>query len=496
MKTANFVKNLGRSLSENRKGIAAVVIAAAVTAILTTASSGSAIVPSSCCSIPVPPVSILPANQGQVRLTTALAQTKFVQGGSGTASIEVSIEAPSVAAAANRKPTDFIVVLDRSGSMSADNRLPYAKSALRELLSRLQEGDRIGLITFDSAVETRIPLSSVNESFKTSARRIIDEISPGGSTNISEALSEASRQLPAVEGGRIRKVLLLSDGEANIGIVNPDGLGLLAHGLTEKSAVLSTIGMGLGFNEQTMSLLADRGMGNYSYLENLEKLGTILARDVDSTRTIYAASSRLDLILPEGARITDAGGYPFAAVDGLRNGFRVETGQLSGGARKSFFVTVELPTGSPGELSFAKAALAYEIDGKNSSSAAEGPLMLAEIVPQARAAESAASINQDLFKRNWTANSLGMMKAKVGAMLRAGKKEDADKAIADYRGQIRDVERQSNVSLMDAPTVQELDKMQADSKDAFTGSAAEQSVKQSRYGKQYHEEGRIWQRSK
>lgn len=489
MAANSFLSNFKRSISDNKKGLIAVVTTAAVTAILVSANSGLAIVP----NLPIP--GLTPGGSSGVRLSTSLSQTKFVQGGSGQTTIEVDIDSPAAQAAADRKPTDFVVVLDRSGSMSADNRLPYAKSAIHELINRLQEGDRLGLVTFDQSAEVAIPLSPVTEAFKSSAGRTVDQISLGGSTNISEALAEANRQIAAVEPGRVRKILLLSDGEANVGTIDPDGLGKLAHEISDHSVVLSTIGMGLGFNERTMSLIADRGMGNYGYLENLEKLGTILARDIDSTRAVYAQASRVDLFVPAGASIVDAGGYPFSAIAGASNGYRIESGQLAGAARKSFFVTIQVSTGSAAEWNFAPAKLSYDIDGKTSEISAVTPLMVAAVVPPERQNELASSINQEQYRRSWALNNLGLMKSKVAEYVSQGRQEEADKAIADYRGQVAQAEKASNMQLMDAPTASAIAQIDAEAKDAFKGGAGEQSLKRNRYGKKYHEEGRVAQRS-
>ena len=496
MAIEGFYSKLKRSLADNRQGIAAATAAAIATAIITTASSGMALVPPMVPTGNDPaPISIVKEHLFRgARLSTSLAQSKFVQGASGQASLEVNIEAPATAAI-DRKPTDFVVVLDRSGSMSADNRLPYAKSAIRELIDRLQEGDRMGLITFDSVVEVRIPLASVNDGFKSSSRQVVDSIVVGGSTNIGEALSQASALLPPAETGRVRKVMLLSDGEANVGIVQPEALGNLAHSLTEKSAVVSTIGIGLGFNERTMSLMADRGMGNYAYLESLEKLGTILAKDVDSTRAIYAQASRVDLVLPDGASIVDTGGYPYSAVSTVRNGYRIETGQLLGGGRKSFFVTVNLPTDTIGERSFAAAKLLFDIDGTTNQVTADGPLMLASIVPQERAVETAASINREVYRRSWLQNNLGIMKAKVSKLVAEGRQEEADKTIADYSGQVKEAERQSNLPILNEGLAKDIKALKADASEAFSGGAAEQQLKQNRFGKKYHMQARSEQRA-
>ena len=91
---------------------------------------------------------------------------------------------------------------------------------------------------------------------------------------------------------------MLSDGHANTGIVEPAQLQKTARRLADRGSVVSTVGMGLGFNETLMASLADQGMGSFSYLEHLETLGTILASELSDSRRVFADGSER----PNGSR--------------------------------------------------------------------------------------------------------------------------------------------------------------------------------------------------
>jgi Ca-activated chloride channel family protein len=95
-----------------------------------------------------------------------------------------------------------------------------------------------------------------------------------------------------------------------MGIVDPKALGQIAASFSMHGAVLSTIGMGLGFNETLLASLADYGMGNYSYLEHLATLGSILQKDLHDAKQVFASASSLELVLSEGITVSDIGGYP------------------------------------------------------------------------------------------------------------------------------------------------------------------------------------------
>ena len=128
-------------------------------------------------------------------------------------------------------------------------------------------------------------------------------------------------------------MILLSDGEANMGIVDPKELAKIAASFTGHSAVLSTIGMGLGFNETLMAALADYGMGHYAYLEHLAKLGEILAQDMSDTRQVFASASSLEITRSDGVTVTDVGGYPIDLTAQPGTARASPTGQLLGSAK-------------------------------------------------------------------------------------------------------------------------------------------------------------------
>jgi Ca-activated chloride channel family protein len=187
--------------------------------------------------------------------------------------------------------------------MAADNKLPYAKEAVRNLIGRLQADDRFALITFDTTAVVNTALVHVTDPVQEQLSRQIASIRPGSSTNLSDGLLKARALLAGHSAERSRRVLLLSDGEANAGIVDPQELAKIVSSFRQHAAVVSTIGMGLGFNETLMAALADYGMGNYSYLEHLSTLGDILHKDLQDAKQVFASASSLSITLGKGSRL-------------------------------------------------------------------------------------------------------------------------------------------------------------------------------------------------
>jgi len=437
--------------------------------------------------------------------------------------LDLSITTPAATLSpASVKASDIIVVLDRSGSMAAENRLPYAKEAVRRLLRQLQAEDRFALITFDSVAVVDTELTPVTDAAREHIVRRVNAIQPGSSTNIGDGLLKARtllqgsageagplswpRSADAVAGNgpdspaptqsrqRSRKIILLSDGEANMGIVDPKELAKIAMSFTEHRAVLSTIGMGLGFNEALMAALADYGMGHYAYLEHLERLGEILEQDMSDTRQVFASASSLEIICGDGVAVTDVGGYPvdLTAQPGTAH---VATGQLLDGAKKHFVVTMTVPTDHIGEVALGNVTLHYTTSqGTRSIALAPEHLRIAVLEP-ARRDEAMASVRRDLVQQLWEGNNLGRLQKDYSHWLRAGNKQKAQHAITDYRQALQKAATETGVRVENQAVTDKLSTMEQELNEAFSGPAPQQEEKRNRAAKTHHGESLKSQRS-
>jgi Ca-activated chloride channel homolog len=429
-----------------------------------------------------------------VTFTGTLSQTKIVQNGNRTVYLDVVVEVPSVQSTAIATgSTDIVVVLDRSGSMATANKLPYAKAALRDIVSRLGPGDRFALVSFANHTIVHSPLVAVTFDQKEALNRLIDSIRAVGGTNLSDGLSHATALIADTAVDRRHKVMLLSDGEANQGITDPGRLAQMARDLTAKGAVLSTIGMGLGFNETLMASLADHGMGSYAYLENLNGLNRILAADLHESRQLYAASSRLEIRLGDGVRLLDAGGYPIERRGSATA--TVVTGQLLAGSRKRFIMTFEVPNDTATDVSLGNVMLVYDRQKHHHRIAmAEQSLTLAVVAPDRRE-ETVRSIDASAYKASWLKNNLGRMQNNLSQWLREGKKEKAERALANYRDSVKTADAAAPIPLVSKELEADLDAMEETVEEAFRGSREEQRVKRNRAAKSLQYRSRQKQRS-
>lgn len=169
-----------------------------------------------------------------------------------------------------RRPLDLTVVVDRSGSMSAEGRMEYVRRGLLGMTNNLVTGDRIDLVLFDNAVCTPLENYVVGRDDPSLLTNAISQMAPKGGTNIGIGLKEAYRIAASPDrlSGtvRARRVMLLTDAQTNQGEIDPDALASVGEAYEKQGIRLAGIGVGVGFNDKILDTVTDRGHGAYVYL--------------------------------------------------------------------------------------------------------------------------------------------------------------------------------------------------------------------------------------
>lgn len=418
----------------------------------------------------------------QVQISTKLSQTKVVQHGTNTVFLDVTFTPPAIPdRPTSQRATDMIIVLDRSGSMSEAKKMPYAKAAIWDVLGRLNHNDRFALVSFANNAIVQSPLVNVTSATRSYLNNVVSSIRASGGTNMGDGLNTALRLLNNNDSERARKILLLSDGQANQGITNPEQLAQIATTATHYGAVLSTIGMGLGFNENLMAKIADHGMGHYSYLEDLSGLGSILARDLDDTRNIYANSSTLEINLGDGVKLIDAGGYPISQISS--SSFSIATGQMLSNTQKHFVMTFNVPTTNIATVSLGQMQLNYRVNNDQLQTPVNPESIVLSVVEEKYKIQAQRSINKEVYKKSWIDNNLARMKKKLSKLMQEGKKDQAKQAINEYRKEVDSAAAESSLHLTTPEVKDKLKEMEKQVDDAFQGSMMDQQLKRNRAAK-------------
>jgi Ca-activated chloride channel homolog len=190
-----------------------------------------------------------------------------------------------------RRPMAFCAILDRSGSM-ADLPLRNAKLACETVIRNLRGADEFALVAFDDRAEVVIPMQKISDKQKAIAavRRIEDR----GCTNLTAGWMLGRDELGKTDAGTNRRILLLSDGLLNQGIVEPDEVKrIVCDGIERSKIRTSTLGFGAGYDEKLLESLATASGGNFYDANSPEKLPAIFESELEGLQKIAAQNVRL-----------------------------------------------------------------------------------------------------------------------------------------------------------------------------------------------------------
>jgi len=199
-----------------------------------------------------------------------------------------------------RAPINVAIVLDRSGSMQGD-KIQQAREAAIGALDMLNSNDIVSIIAYDSDVNVLVPATKLTD--KEHVANIIRAIQPGGNTALFGGVSKGAAEVRKfMDDKHVNRVILLSDGLANVGPSAPGELGELAASMKKENISVSTLGLGLGYNEDLMVALAGRSGGNHQFIENTSELAGIFRREFDDVLSVVAQSVDVKIDIPEGIR--------------------------------------------------------------------------------------------------------------------------------------------------------------------------------------------------
>jgi Ca-activated chloride channel homolog len=247
-----------------------------------------------------------------------------------------------------RKAAHLTFLVDVSGSMQSPDKLPLAQRALRLLIDNLRDGDTVSLVTYAGNVRVVLPHTGMEK--KALIHEAIAGLTAGGSTAMASGIELAYQQATKVlDGQSLSRVIILSDGDANVGRTTPDGIRELIAGHTKEGITVTTVGFGMGnYKDDVMEQFANKGNGNHSYVDSLFEAKRVFQTELGGTLEVIAQDVKLQVDF-DPAQVTRYRLVGYENRDIADRDFRndrVDAGEIGSGHTVTALYEVELKPGA------------------------------------------------------------------------------------------------------------------------------------------------------
>ena len=242
-----------------------------------------------------------------------------------------------------RVPVNLTIVLDRSGSMSGE-KIAQAREAACLAVRSLAPTDIVSIVTFEGGVEILVPATKASD--QASICKKIEGIVPGGGTALFAGVSKGAEEMRKfLSKESVNRVILLSDGQANVGPASPGELAELGSSLIKEGISVTTIGLGTGYNEDLMTRLAEKSAGRNAFVESRKQLAKIFQDEIGNVNAVVAQKIRINILCDPGVKPVRVIGRE-ATIAGQK--VTLDLNQIYSKEEKYLILEMEVPEGSVG----------------------------------------------------------------------------------------------------------------------------------------------------
>lgn len=344
--------------------------------------------------------------------------------------VKVTLDAEKPEIKIDRPKVNLSIVLDRSGSMSG-RKIEKAKEAAIEALRRLGPRDMCSVVIYDHNVNTIVPAQSARNIEWIESR--FNSIRPGGNTALFGGVSQGASEIRKNIGREyVHRIILLSDGLANVGPSSPEELGRLGAALLKEGISVTTIGVGTDYNEDLMARLSQNSDGNTYFVETSDDLPRIFTAELGDVLDVVAKRVKVIIECPE-----DVTPVRIIGRDGRIRGRTIELSlnQLYGGQEKYALVEVKVPAGKTGQdMEIARAEVSY-INSYTQEKGTSTGLVKAAFSDDMRVVEQSTNI---AVKKELYLNYNALAEEKAISLSDEGKETDAAAVLKGSAQNIRE----------------------------------------------------------
>ncbi|AFY92323.1 vWA domain-containing protein [Chamaesiphon minutus] len=257
-----------------------------------------------------------------------------------------------------RRNLNLSLAIDRSGSM-AGSALFHALKAAESIVDQLAASDTFSIVTYDDKVDTVVPPQSVSD--KAALKSAIRRVRAGGLTNLSGGWLKGCEHIKTrLDPQCINRVLLLTDGHANVGITSPTVLTTTSGQKAEEGITTTTLGFGQGFNEDLLIGMARAANGNFYFIQSIDEASEVFRIELDSLRAVVGQNLTVTIEFAPGVSLVDT--LSLAQVSQNNTGATVLTlGDLYEGEDKLLGLSLNIANAPIGRLAVMKVHYTAEI---------------------------------------------------------------------------------------------------------------------------------------
>jgi len=361
---------------------------------------------------PVPTTELVPGKTTAVPLPAELSRftdgktltvegrvgnPKLARSSNGETFVMLEVRPADGVAAGNAAPVNLSLVIDRSGSMKG-TRIRNAIAGAVGAVERLNDGDVVSVVTFDTQTQVVVPTTVIGPGARERINGAIRGIGLGGDTCISCGLEEGMRLL-AQTTGKVNRIILLSDGDANHGVRDVPGFRGIAQRAQGRGVSVTTIGVDVEYNEKIMAAIAQDSNGRHYFVADDSGLARVFEEEALSLTRAVASNAEVAVNLAPGVELDRVFDRSFRRA---ANQIIVPLGTFAGSDVKTVLLKVRVPHDREGTVPVAGVVLAYRDLLSGNDSRCGGELGL-EVVPGATPAGELDPLVSGRVQRSETA---------------------------------------------------------------------------------------------
>lgn len=373
---------------------------------------------------------------------------KLLRGKQGETFLMLEVTGAGSGSAKTAAPVNLAIVIDRSGSMKG-TRMQNAISASTVAVDRLNDGDVVSVVTFDTRTSVVVSPSVIGPGVRERVNADIRSIALGGDTCISCGVEEALSLLERTTG-RVNRMMVLSDGDANHGVRDVPGFRSIGERARGRGASVTTIGVDVDYNEKILTALAQESNGRHYFVENDAGLARIFEDEAESLLRSIASDAEAEIDLGPGVELDRVLDRSFR-----RSGSRISVplGTFEKGEVKTVLVKVRVPDRQDGLAKLADVRLRYRDLLTDKAGECEGKLEV-ELTDDAAVASDLDPVVEERVNRSETASTL----KEANFLFEQGKVGDARRRLEDRVSGLRQAAEKAKKGALPGSKLDAVDK--------------------------------------